>query len=63
MERLRELLTYKARLWLYVIASFVQLGFSSYQAAAGDWFAFGLLLVGSLVTSLAASKVDTGQEV
>lgn len=64
MDRLlKDLLPYKARLWLYLIVGLVALGLASWQAADGNWLAAVLSFAGTLSNALAAGNVDLGEEV
>lgn len=60
---LRELVPYKGRLWIYLIAMFVALGVSAWQAADGNWFNFALSLATALIHGQAASNVNVAEEV
>lgn len=49
----------KVRLAIYAIVFVAGLVLAAWQATAGDWVAFGVLLTGSLTSALAGSNVDS----
>lgn len=60
---LKDLVPYKARLWLYLIVGLMSLGLAAWQAADGNGLVFVAGLVNALMNVLAAGNVDTGEEV
>lgn len=49
----------KVRLAVYAVVFVVGLALAAWQAAEGDWVAFGVLITGSLTGALAGSNVKT----
>lgn len=49
----------KYRLAIYAIVFVAGLALAAWQAAEGDWVAFGVLITGSLTGALAGSNVNT----
>lgn len=58
MNPLANVLPAKARLVIYAVVFVVGLVLAAWQAAQGDWFAFAVLLTGSLTGALAGSNVS-----
>lgn len=50
----------QVRLAVYAVVFVAGLVLAAWQAAEGDWVAFGVLLTGSLTGALAGSNVDQG---
>ena len=55
-----SILPAKVRLAIYAVVFVVGLVLAAWQASEGDWFAFGVLLTGSLTGALAGSNVSEG---
>lgn len=60
---LKDLVPYKTRLWLYLIAGMLSLGLAAWQAADGNWLVFMASIFSTVMNALAAANVDMGQEV
>lgn len=54
---LSDVLPARVRLVVYAVVFVVGLALAAWQAAEGDWFAFAVLLTGSLTSALAGSNV------
>ena len=59
----KELLNRKLRLWLYVVSAISLLGFSAWEAAAGDWRKAVPIFLASLVPVLAAANINPVPEI
>lgn len=51
----------RVRRTVYAVVFVVGLALAAWQAAQGDWVAFGVLLTGSLTSALAGSNVTVGR--
>lgn len=59
MNPLNDVLPAKARLVIYALVFLAGLVLAAWQAAEGDWVAFGVLVTGSLTGALAGSNVSS----
>lgn len=58
MNPLSAVLPARVRLVIYAIVFVVGLVLAAWQASEGDWFAFAVLVTGSLTGALAGSNVS-----
>lgn len=61
MNPLTELIPAQYRKYVYVAAAAAVFVYGLWQASEGDWQAFVVALVGSLVPTLAASNTSTSE--